>query len=69
MSRRFFVLSGLGLTVAGLRWYTAGGVNLYTPNMDNKLVIVTGGNSGIGKETAKEILRLKGKVIITGRDF
>ncbi len=34
----------------------------------NKVVIVTGGSSGIGKALAKESLRRNHKVVITGRD-
>lgn len=34
---------------------------------DNKLAIVTGGNSGIGYATAKELINEGAKVIITGR--
>lgn len=33
----------------------------------NKLAIVTGGNSGIGYATAKELIAQGAKVIITGR--
>lgn len=36
-------------------------------NFKDKLVIVTGGNSGIGYATAKEFAALGAKVIITGR--
>src|SRR5882762_5411051 len=36
--------------------------------MAQKTAVVTGGNSGIGFETAKELARLGWRVIITGRD-
>jgi NAD(P)-dependent dehydrogenase (short-subunit alcohol dehydrogenase family) len=36
-------------------------------NFKSKLIVITGGNSGIGFATAKEFVRLGAKVIITGR--
>lgn len=36
-------------------------------NFENKVVVVTGGNSGIGLATAKEFIGRGAKVIITGR--
>ena len=36
-------------------------------NLENKIAVVTGGNSGIGYATAKELKDLGAKVIITGR--
>ena len=35
--------------------------------LDNKVAIVTGGSSGIGKSIAKKCLQNNNKVIITGR--
>src|SRR3990167_2302979 len=69
MSKRFFVLSGIGLGLLGLKQYTKGGQNTYTPKVHGKIYIVTGGSSGIGKETVRELMRLDGTVIVTGRDL
>ena len=37
-------------------------------NLKNSHIIVTGGNSGIGKEIAKDLVNLGAKVLITGRN-
>jgi len=37
-------------------------------NLSNKIAVVTGGNSGIGYSTAKELISLGARVIITGRN-
>lgn len=37
-------------------------------NLKNKTILITGGNSGIGLEAAKQFLALGNKVIITGRN-
>jgi NAD(P)-dependent dehydrogenase (short-subunit alcohol dehydrogenase family) len=38
------------------------------PNLSGKVAIVTGGNSGIGRETVKALLAHKAKVYILSRD-
>lgn len=37
--------------------------------MDNRIVVITGATSGVGKETARELARLGATVAILGRDF
>ena len=44
------------------------GRNKHFPDMRKKVVLVTGGNAGIGKETARLLYQLNATVIITGRD-
>lgn len=38
-------------------------------SIENKVFIVTGGNSGIGRETVHELARRKGKVYMACRDL
>ena len=64
-------IAGVGIAATGLfaaRLHFKGGVNHHAPDMTGKNVIVTGGNSGIGLETARELYKLNANVIITGRD-
>ncbi|KAG8200873.1 hypothetical protein JTE90_015778 [Oedothorax gibbosus] len=44
------------------------GVCRSTNSMEGKVIMVTGANSGIGFETAKDLARRKGRVIIACRD-
>ena len=44
------------------------GRNKHFPDMRKKVVLVTGGNAGIGKETARLLYQLNATVIITGRN-
>ena len=47
--------------------YWRGGVNKHFPNLQGKVIVVTGGTDGIGMESVKEFARLGAKVIFTGR--
>ena len=60
-------LTVLTVLVYGKKYFS-GGVNHYKPNLSGKVVIVTGGNAGIGKETARELARLGASVVIAARD-
>ena len=54
-----------GLLFLGLvKYYMNGGTNRCFPNLANKVIIVTGCNTGIGYETALELAKLSPKVLI-----
>ena len=44
------------------------GVYSVMGQMENKKIVITGGNSGIGKETAIALARMGGEVILAGHD-
>ena len=50
------------------RQYTSGGVCKSKERIDGKVVIVTGANTGIGKETAKDLVQ-RGSRILTEFNF
>mgnify|MGYP002628948820 CR=1 FL=1 len=53
-----------------LKLYINGGENRHWPDLSGQTIIVTGANSGIGFETAKELLRLHPKnLILACRDI
>lgn len=50
------------------KFYFVGGTCKSTNRIDGKVVIVTGANTGIGYETALELAKRGGKVILACRD-
>uniref|UniRef100_A0A452RSY6 Retinol dehydrogenase 13 n=1 Tax=Ursus americanus TaxID=9643 RepID=A0A452RSY6_URSAM len=72
MNRYLLPLSVLGTAVGGavlLRDYVAGGACPSKATIPGKTVIVTGANTGIGKQTALELARRGGNVILACRDM
>jgi 5,10-methylene-tetrahydrofolate dehydrogenase/methenyl tetrahydrofolate cyclohydrolase len=57
-------LTGAALT----KQYFAGGWCYVERNVEGKLAVITGGNAGIGKETARRMAQLGCTVIIGARD-
>lgn len=63
----FLLLLCLGVLTKAYLLYTSGRC-LSKASMRGKTVIITGGNSGIGKETAKKLARRKARVILACRN-
>ena len=59
------VLASLLCLVAFKRW-TDGPVNSFKPDLNNKVVIITGANTGIGLTSAIEMAKLKPKILVLG---
>ncbi|XP_032119046.1 retinol dehydrogenase 13 isoform X1 [Sapajus apella] len=72
MNRYLLPLSALGTVVGGavlLKDNVAGGVCPSKATIPGKTVIVTGANTGIGKQTAFELAKRGGNVILACRDM
>ena len=47
---------------------TNGSICRTTADLSSKIILVTGGNKGIGKEVVKILAQLRGRIIIAARD-
>ncbi|XP_067575285.1 retinol dehydrogenase 13 isoform X4 [Pseudorca crassidens] len=72
MNRYILPLSALGTAVGGavlLKDFVTGGACPSKTTIPGKTVIVTGANTGIGKQTALELARRGGTIILACRDL
>ena len=58
-----------GVVLGAIKYYMIGGKNKYYPGLHEKVIIITGANTGIGYQTAKELSKLEPhKIVLACRD-
>ena len=67
MGIKYKILKGIGLFF--LKNYFAGGKCVVSRNLENKIILITGCNTGIGKETAKALIEKGGTIVMANRSF
>ena len=58
------VTGGSVLALGGLKRFFNGGRNSFKPDLTDKIVVITGANTGLGFIAAKEMAKLNAKVIV-----
>jgi len=61
-------VAATALGLVGFKLWMTGSSNEHHPNLSGKIVVITGGNTGIGYETAKEFALMGARVIILVRN-